>query len=380
MPLAVRTPTTPVPRSLWSDDEVIQFRGWASEEVFPLPEDERQLMIGTAPSCTIQVHDAEGLTSRQHACLEREGSYWCIADRSKNGLYLDDVRHGKSFLLPGMRVGLGPRITLVAESARTIALRAALARMMGWGTELKDVLDVAFQNLRCAAAGRAVLMMCGEGDLMQFALELHQLVSDGDRPIVFCSTGGRHRDHETEDMRSLRRVANGREAIRLAHGGTICLDNRRLPGDVLSMLEQLRDTRSRLRTLVIVLSKYVRKAEVFTPTPLVVPPLSARQRDLERLFVECEAISARILNINPLILPVVRRRWIRDYCKSLSDFQTSVLRLVALHHTRSAYGASELLRMSPSGLRQWLTSRDLELPEDHSTFVDESSSGPITTI
>ena len=359
---------------------MIQFRGWASEEVFPLPDDERQLTIGTASACRIQGHDAEGLTSRQHACLEREASHWCISDRSKNGLYLDGIRHGKAFLLPGMRIGLGPRVTLVAESARTIALRAALARMMGWSTALADVRDVAFQNLRFAAAGRAIFMMCGEGDLILFAQELHQLVSDRDRPIVFCSTGARQRDHETEGMHSLKRVTSGREAIRLAHGGTICLDNRRHPRDVIPMLEQLRDPRIWVQTLVIVLSKYVRKSEVFSPTPLIIPPLAVRQKEIERLLVECECISARRLNIEPLILPAVRRRWIRDHCKSLSDFQTSVLRLIALHHSGSAYGASELLRMSPSGLRQWLSSRDLELPEEHTATAGEISSGPITTI
>lgn len=356
---------------------MIQLRGWASEEVFPVRADQRQLMIGRASSCAIQVHDVEGFTSRQHAHLEREGSHWCITDRSKNGLYLDGVRHGKSFLLPGMRVGIGPRVNLVAESARTIALRAALARMMGWSTGSADVLDIAFQNLRFAAAGRAVFMMCGEGELLPFAQELHQLIGE-DRPIVFCS--GRKRDHEAEGMHSLKRVASGPEAIRLAHGGTICLDNRRLPRDVIPMLEQLRDTRSRVPTLVIVLSKYVRKAEIFTPTPFNIPPLSVRQREIERLFAECEAISAQRLNIEPLFLPVVQRRWIRDHCKTLSDFQTSVLRLIALHHSGSAYGASVLLRMSASALRQWLSARDLESPEERTASVDKFSSGPITTI
>jgi hypothetical protein len=259
-----------------------------------------------------------------------------------------------------MRIGLGPRVTLVAESGRTIALRAALARMMGWSTELADALDVAFQNLRFAAAGKAVFMMCGEGDLLQLAQELHQLVGGEDRPIAFCSTGGRRQrpsDHEADDMHSLKRVVSGREAIRLAHGGTICLDNRRLPRDVIPMLEQLRDARSPVQTLVIVLSKYVRKTEVFSPTPFIIPTLSDRQREIERLFAEYEALSAERLNIDPSHLPVAQRRWIRDHCRNLSEFQTAVLRLMALHHSGSVYGAAGLLQMTASGLRQWLSAR-----------------------
>lgn len=337
---------------------MIQLRGWASEQVFPLPADERSVMIGTAPSCAIQVHDLANLASREHALLEREAKHWCIGDRSKNGLYLDGVPHGKAFLLPGMRVGLGPRVTLVAESAHTIALRAALARMMGWDTELADALDVAFQNLRFAAAGKAVFMMCGEGDLLQLALELHQLVGE-DRPIAFCSSRQPLSDHEAD---ALKRVGSGREAVRLAHGGTICLDNRRLPRDVISTLKQLHDARSPVQTLVIVLSKYVRKTEIFSPAPFVIPLLSDRQREIERLFAEYEALSAKRLNIDPLNLPMAQRRWIQKHCRNLPDFQTSVLRLVALHHAGSAYGAAELLRMSPAGLRQWLSAR--ELPTD----------------
>jgi hypothetical protein len=236
--------------------------------------------------------------------------------------------------------------------------------MMGWRTELADALDVAFQNLRFAAAGKAVFMMCGEGDLLQLAQELHQLIGDEDRPFAFCSTGGRRErqaDHAADSMHSLKRVASGREAIRLAYGGTICLDNRRLPRDVIPMLEQLRDARSLVQTLVIVLSKYVRKTEVFSPTPFIIPPLSDRQREIERLFAEYEALSAESLNIAPLNLPIAQRKWIRNHCKNVSEFRTSVLRLIALHHAGSVYGAAGLLGITAPGLRQWLSARELAI-------------------
>lgn len=356
------TPTSPVPRPPWSGDEVVQLRVWASEQTFPIFAESRKLAIGTAPSCAIQVHDIASFVSREHAYLEREANHWCIVDRSKNGLYLDGARYGKAHLLPGMRVGLGPHVTLVAESARTIALRAALARMMGWSTELADALDVAFQNLRFAVAGRAVFMLCGDGDLLELAQELHQIACGQQRPLVLCSTGSKRRqssDHEAVAMDALKRVSSGREALRLAPGGTICLDNRRLPRDLIPMLEQLRDTRGLVQTLVIVLSKYVRKTEVFTPTPVAVPLLSTRKREIERLFVEYETLSTERLHIAPLHLEAAQRQWIREHCETLSDFKVSVLRLIALRHAGSAYGAAGLLKMSCSGLRQWFAARGL---------------------
>jgi hypothetical protein len=317
--------------------------------------------MGTAPTCAIHIHDA--FASREHAQLDREGGHWCISDRSKNGLYLDGARHGKAFLLPGTRVGLGPRLTLVAESARTIALRAALARMMGWGSALADALDVALQNLRSAVTGKAVFMICGEGDLLGFAQELHELAVGGQRPIVFCKPGGsgsrRSLGSEAEEMPSIKRMTSGREAISLAQGGTICVDNRRLPKDLVSILERLHDEPSPTPILVIVLARYARKTEVFTPTPFVIPPLSARRHELDRLLVECEARASMKVGSAPLMLTAAQRQWIRDRCETLAELQTSILRMIALRHAGSVPGAAELLRLSASGLRQWLAARGL---------------------
>ncbi len=44
--------------------------------------------------------------------------------------------------------------------------------------------------------------------------------------------------------------------------------------------------------LVIVLARYTRKTDVFAPTPMVIPRLSARQHELDRLMVECEAMAS----------------------------------------------------------------------------------------
>jgi hypothetical protein len=295
-----------------------------------------------------------------HARLDWDGAHWCINDRSKNGLYLDDIYHDKAFLYPGVRIGLG-RLTLVAESARTIALHEALARMMGWGRELMDAHDAALQRLRDAVAGKAVFMICGDGDLLGFAQELHELAMGGERPIVYCKPGGGRSqppfgfEPEPEESPSIQRVASGCQATSLAQGGTICINNRRLPMDLASIFERT----SSAPTLVIVLARYTRKTDVFTPTPMVIPPLSARQHELDRLMVECEAMASLRLGRSLLALTAAQRKWVREHCETLAEFQLSVLRLMALRHAGSVPGAAELLQLSASGLRQWYAARGL---------------------
>jgi hypothetical protein len=360
MALAIErfTSTRPIPPHPWSGDGVIQLRAWASDQKYRLDTASEPILIGTTPSCAIQVHDDARFMSREHAHLEWDGRYWFIVDRSKNGLSLDGERVGRAMLVPGVKIGLGPRVTLIADSERTIAIRAALARMRGWRWELADEREIALQNLRGAIVGKALFILGGEEDLIVFAQELHQLAIGEQHPIVFCSPNGQPRFA----LGAVKRVSKGSEAIRSACGGTILLDNRRVPSDLDEMLELLREARSRTHTLVIVLSKYVRKTDVFISAPFEIPPLSARQHEIEQLFTECEMIAVERLNIGFTSLTAVQRRWVQRNCSTLSDFQTSILRLVAIQHFHSAYAAAGHLGLTPSGLRQWIVSRGV--PED----------------
>jgi hypothetical protein len=255
-----------------------------------------------------------------------------------------------------MKIGLGPQITLIAESARTIVIRATLARMRGWSFESE--CEIALQNLRSAVAGTTAFVLCGEEELSAYAQEIHQLAIGEQHPIVFCSPAVRSRFA----LGCIQRVSTGREAIRVACGGTIVLDNRRLPSDLVEMLELLREARSKTHTLLIVLARYVRKTDFFATAPFVIPSLSARQHEIERLFMECEMVAAERLDIGPLNLTAAQRRWVQENCLTLSDFQTSVLRLVVIRHAGSAYAAAKHLGLTPSGLRQWLAARGI--PED----------------
>src|SRR5262245_4501745 len=130
--------TTDILFQRWAiDDSVTRLRQWATDISYSLRSDQPdRLVIGTAPTCAIQVQDPSHRTSRGHAYLERvtigDRERWCIVDRSKNGLAFDGEAREKCLLSPGMEIDLGGGVLLIAESMRWLALRYVLARMMGW--------------------------------------------------------------------------------------------------------------------------------------------------------------------------------------------------------------------------------------------------------
>lgn len=115
----ISTATDSLSKGWAIDDEVIWLRLWATDILYALlPDDRPRLMVGTAPTCAIRVHDPSNLTSREHAYLERVEGQWSIVDQSKNGLYIDDQPRERFLLAPGMEIGLGRHVTLIAESHR----------------------------------------------------------------------------------------------------------------------------------------------------------------------------------------------------------------------------------------------------------------------
>ena len=353
----ISTTTDSLAKDWAIDDEVTRLRVWATDIVYPLPaDDRRKLRIGLAPTCELQVHDPSNLTSREHAYLERVDGRWTIVDQSKNGLYLDDQQCERFLLAPGREIGLARYVTLVAESARTIALREALARMIGWSATRADAIDQALRTLRMAATGRAIFVLCGEPSLVPLAEELHRLTLTERRPFVLCDP---RRRTGSEDTASFTRcVTDGLTAVAQARDGTICIDDQRRPGDLLAMLEELH--RPGHTAQLMVLARSPRKADVYTPAPVVIPPLRSRRDELERLVMESEAEAVRRLGLATLELTPAQRSWIRERSsETLPEIQKAALRLVAIRHAGSLAGAAALLKISHTSLSRWLERRRL---------------------
>lgn len=350
----ISTTTDSLSRDWAIDDEVIRLRLRGTEIVYPLlPGPQDRLLIGTASTCAIQVPDPSNLTSREHACLERVDGRWSIVDRSKNGLYLDDQQRERFVLAPGIEIGLGRHVTLVAESARTLAVRDALARMIGWSAGRAESVDLALRMLRLAAARRAIFVLCGEPNLVPLAEELHRLTRTEARPFVLCDP---RRQASDDTERFTRCVTDGLTAVAQAFDGTVCIDDRRRPADLVLALEEWR--RPACAAQLVILAKNARKAEVYTPAPVVIPPLRSRREELDRIVFEYEWEAVQRLGLDAMELTAVQRSWIRDRCgESLPEIQKAALRLIAIRHTGSITGAAALLRISRVGLGRWLERR-----------------------
>lgn len=337
------------------NDEVTRLRLRATETVYPLPAGERpSVVVGTGPTCAIRIVDPSNLTSREHAYLERMDGRWMIMDRSKNGLYLDDQQREAFLLAPGSEIGLGRYVTLIAESPRTIALRAALARMIGWSAARAEDIDRALRMLRLAATSRAVFALCGEPSLIPLAEELHRLALTEHRPFVLCDPRRRTAAEDTESF--TRCVMDGLTAVAQARDGTVCIDDQRRPRDLAAMLDELH--RPGCTAQLMVLARSLRKADVYTPAPVEIPPLRTRRDELDRLILEYEALAVQRLGIAPLELTPAQRSWVHERAsETLPEIQNATLRLLAIRHAGSLMGAAAMLRMSHVALGRWLERR-----------------------
>jgi hypothetical protein len=352
--------TTDILFQRWAiDDTVIRLRQWATDTVHLLRSDHPdRLMIGTAATCAIEVTDPSHRTSREHAYLERmdvhERQRWCIVDRSKNGLAIDGEIREKCLLSPGMEIDLGGGMILIAESARWLALRYALARMLGWSASNTESVDLALRMVRLAAMRRSILVLCGESNLAPIAEDLHRLTLTPARPFVLCNP--RRRTSENAE-RFTRCAPDGRTAIAQAAGGTVCIyDDRRCPPDVEEMLRAFRTPACRAQ--LVVCAKNPRKAEVFSAAPIVIPALGARKADLERIIEEYAIDAAWRLGIEPLEFAPAERSWIRERSSAtLPDIQTATLRLVAIRHAGTISGGAALLGLSHAAMVEWFQNR-----------------------
>lgn len=136
------------------DDEVIQLRRWGTAEVVALPERGGEHTIGAAEGVWLRLEDETNRVARLHARLVFDGARWVIEDReSKNGIQCAGARRLSFPLSPGVEIGIG-EITLIAESARLVALRGVLARLIGWSDALAPEIDLALRAVRMAAASR----------------------------------------------------------------------------------------------------------------------------------------------------------------------------------------------------------------------------------
>jgi hypothetical protein len=150
----------------------------------------------------------------------------------------------------------------------------------------------------------------------------------------------------------------GVSAVHAARGGSLCMRRRRLPRDLRPMAMLLRGPDAPVQIIVCAEASHNLNPFLLRPTPILVPPLSARTGELPRIVDEyaCDAIST--LGADATGFADVDRAWVLDHAAAtLADIETATLRLVALRQASSIARAAARLGMSHVALTQWLGRR-----------------------
>jgi pSer/pThr/pTyr-binding forkhead associated (FHA) protein len=336
------------------DDDVIRLREWATEMIRPLPQPPiDECTVGAAATCALRIDDRSGRVSRLHARLVRAQGKWLLRDESsKNGIWLDGSRRREIVLEPGAEIGIGG-ITFVAESKLSIALRSFLARLVGWGRGRAEIVDHALRSVRMAATRHAALVLCGDDDLVPIARSLHRRSRGPERPFIVCDPR-RHRGKGT--VRSAENHVMGLEALAAAAGGSVCVRTRRLPPDFRELVQALRDPSSRVQ--LIVCAAALEECERCRVQPIVIPPLSDRRSEIDRIIHEYAEDAITELAAPRSSVSPVDHAWVREHASSsLAEIEKATLRLVALRASRNLSHAAARLGMAAVSLSRWIGRR-----------------------
>jgi hypothetical protein len=354
----ISTKTDPTAEGWSFDDNIVRLREWGADRVYMLPSTGEGL-IGTAVACQIRLQDKTDRASRKHARIWREDDRWMIEDAgSKNGLRLDGVRVGNAPfpIEPGVELGLGG-ITLLAESARLIALRGFLSRVLGWKSDRTTTVDHALRSIRLAAAQRVGLVLSGDAELVAIAHSIHRCSLGPDRPFVACDP---RRVTSKESVRAVENHAQGLLALEAARGGSLCVLGARLPRDYAQVLLRLRDPDTRVQ--LVYCSNKRESSDGLLSTPIDIPPLADRADELLRIVDEYARDAVAELGVTRDAFTKQDHAWVMKHAaSSLGEIEKATLRLTAMRLCGSAGRAAARLGMAPVSLSRWIGRRKLPM-------------------
>jgi Inner membrane component of T3SS, cytoplasmic domain/Bacterial regulatory protein, Fis family len=341
------------------DDDVLQLRQWGTDRVYLLPEGPGNAWdIGAALDCALRLVDESGRLSRHHARLEHETAGWLVRDlASKNGIRLDGARRAAVLLAPGVELGIGG-LTLIAESPQLVELRIFLGRLLGWSPDRIESVDLALRAVRCAAARRTPLVLCGDRDLVPIAHSIHRHALGDDRPFILCDP--RRRQAEAT-VRAVENVQPATAAMQAAHGGSLCVWIKHLPRDFEQVRTRWRAQSSRVQLVVCMHDP--NDGLAFGSTRITIPPLETRRRELPRIIDDYAAEASASLAVRHRFTAQARA-WIATHsAASLPEIEKGTRRILALRHTDgNVSAAAAMLGMSHVALRKWIGRRALPEP------------------
>jgi hypothetical protein len=279
---------------------------------------------------------------------------WTLTDiGSKNGLWVDNYRRTSCELEPGLEIGIGS-LRLVAESPRSIELRAFLSRLIGWGEDRRGQVDRAMRSVREVSAHRAPLYLRGEGNLPTVARSLNLRAYGPDAPFVVsdprrsATAGTKFAPANRPDIAS---------AIEAATGGTLCIWAHSLPAGFESVRGELEQSTA-VRLIVCSSTVDDGAPPISVWAPLTLTPLSRRADELDRLIDEYAFDAIVALSARMTSFTIEDRRWVRR-CRpqTLDEIETNVTRVVAYQECGDLEAAARKLGISRVALLRWFGRR-----------------------
>lgn len=333
------------------DDEPLHLREWASTVEHLLPTGDAT--IGSLETCWLPLKDPSGRVSKTHARLSRDDGKWLLTDlQSKNGIRQDGARRMSFRLSPGVEIGIGG-LTLVAESARFIALRDLLRRLIGWGSNRRTEVDLALRAVRLAATRRDSLLLCGEGDLISLAQHLHRHTLGDERPFVVCDPRRRRAE---PTARAAANYDSGLVALGAASGGTLCVWANRQPEDFGAVLTAVREPTSQVQ--LVVCTHALVRSEPLTASPVIIPNLAERGDEVDDIIAEYgrEAVAA----LGGAFTETDHGWVVKEEAGTLAQIEKATRRLVAIRAAGGSITRAALaLDMSHGALSEWIARRNL---------------------
>lgn len=160
------------------------------------------------------------------------------------------------------------------------ALRVYVGRIIGWTNT--DGIEQALRSIHLAVTYRAVLVLLGQGHLVPLARALHRLTL-GNAPFVMCDA---RRGSSAASIRAPANYESGVDAFRAADGGTLCIRETPPPRDLALLAALSRDPAARVQIIVTAWPSYEIHPFLFRPSPIVIPQLTTRVREIPRIIEE----------------------------------------------------------------------------------------------
>src|ERR1035441_1397779 len=149
-----------------------------------VPIDAIPFTIGRGADCGLLIPHAQ--VSREHACIERDGSGYLIHDRSsRHGTFVNGVRITSAPLHAGDSIRLGGRPdSLVFEDGEQSATRTLLTQLSQSGAHSAGDGDLEKLSLFLQAA-RSLSAFDGSNDVLRTMLEYSIRLTGAERGFIF---------------------------------------------------------------------------------------------------------------------------------------------------------------------------------------------------